>query len=149
MKLKRVVRSDDSWQHCCRWCKYFEKGKCYNKKVVEQVQENGITLSVYAVSEEGYASQTIEEVLNNETLIRKFVSEVEKCFEKWNISQKRREEFQKHFIECWSEFADFSLKEVLDEEILKCYATRIEDSMVNEEGVSIESPSSFSCKYWE
>ena len=24
-------KSDDSWQHCCRWCHYFSDGKCWNK----------------------------------------------------------------------------------------------------------------------
>lgn len=51
MKLKRVVKSDDNWQKCCRWCHYYQNGKCWNKEVSYNYQ-NGLMYSLMEIFDE-------------------------------------------------------------------------------------------------
>lgn len=144
-RLKAVVRSNDSWLRCCRYCHYYEHGKCYKNNIITSSDE----LRVYAVSENGYLAQTLEETLNNEELLKGFMLSVESILDKWNISQKRKKEFEEHFRQEWSEFADFQLKYELDEQVSKCYQNFF-DELGGEcyEGVEILDPQSFCCKDW-
>lgn len=142
MGLKVKKKYDDSWQRCCKYCKHFEEGRC-NKNVV-----NADQVGVYNVSENGYAAQAIEEVLDNEDLIRPFMRDLMEIFDKWNLSQKKKQEFQKHFKECWSQFADMSLKGEIDEQVMKCYAMYVmygDDA----QGITITDPTNFVCADWE
>ena len=144
-RLKAVVRSNDSWLRCCRYCHYYEQGKCYKKNIITSGEE----LRLYAVSENGYLAQTLEETLNNEELLKGFMLSVESILDKWNISQKRKKEFEEHFRQEWSEFADFQLKEELDEQVSKCYQNFFDEpSGECYEGVEILDPQSFCCKDW-
>lgn len=142
MKLKRVDREKDGWQKCCRYCHYYSKGKCWNKDL--SIICDDIT-NVYKISEEGFLSQTLEETLNEEDLIKEFMISVEGILDKWNISQKRKKEFEEHFKQCWSEFSDFQLKEELDEQVSNCYQNPLLD-MFN--GIEISDPEIFCCKEW-
>lgn len=142
-RLKAVVRSNDNWLHCCRYCHYYESGKCYKQNIITSGEE----LRVYAVAENGYLAQTLEETLNNEELLKRFMFGVESILDKWNISQKRKKEFEEHFRQEWSEFADFQLKEELDEQVSKCYQNHLSDVDVDE-GIEISDPENFCCKEW-
>lgn len=142
-RLKAVVRSNDNWLHCCRYCHYYESGKCYKQNIITSGEE----LRVYAVAENGYLAQTLEETLNNEELLKRFMFGVESILDKWNISQKRKKEFEEHFRQEWSEFADFQLKEELDEQVSKCYQNHLSDVDVDE-GIEISDPENFCCKDW-
>ena len=144
MRLKRVQKKDDSWQHCCRYCHYYSNGKCWNKDLSIVGEE---VMNVYSVSEDGYLSETLEETLNGEDLVKEFMYSVESILDKWNISQKRKKEFEEHFIQKWSEFADFQLKEELDEQVSKCYQNHLSDVDVDE-GIEIFDPENFCCKDW-
>ena len=158
LKVVQRPRVNDDWQHCCRWCKHYcysgdptEGYKCYNKDVMGHIVERQDMINMYSVSENGYAAETIEEVLNDGELTRKFFNMVLSKFDEWNnVSQKKKAEFEKHLQECWSEFADFSLKEELDEALMKCYVHHLEDEHGSfDNGVDIDNPSEFVCKYWE
>lgn len=151
MKLKRVSKNkvDDSWQHCCRWCHYFENGKCYNSDVVNQIEESSYWGAIYGVAESGKLSGVIEETLNDEPLIKTFLFSIESILDKWNISQKRKKEFEEHFRECWSEFADFKLKEALDEQVSISYQNEVDKLTWRSGGyVEITEPEDYCCKYW-
>ena len=101
------------------------------------------------MSENGYLAQTLEETLNNEELLKGFMLSVESILDKWNISQKRKKEFEEHFRQEWSEFADFQLKEELDEQVSKCYQNFFDEpSGECYEGVEISDPENFCCKEW-
>lgn len=144
-RLKAVVKGVDNWLRCCRYCHYYEQGKCYKKNIITSGEE----LRVYAVSENGYLAQTLEETLNNEELLKGFMLSVESILDKWNISQKRKKEFEEHFRQEWSEFADFQLKEELDEQVSKCYQNFFDEpSGECYEGVEISDPENFCCKEW-
>lgn len=143
MKLKRVDREKDGWQKCCRYCHYYKSGCCWNKNL----SIFGNMFEVYNVSEEGHLSQCLEETLNDGNLVKKFMLSVESILDKWKVSQKRKKEFEEHFKECWSEFADFQLKENLDENIAICYQSYL-DRTGNVNGFEIQDPNNFVCKDW-
>ncbi len=144
-KLKRVVRTEDPKEdmyHCCRWCHWYKEGKCYCK----EYSAGGDSLDVYEVSENGYLSETLEETLNNEKLIKEFMFDVESILDKWGVSQKRKKEFEEHFRQSWGSFADTSLKEVLDENVSVLYQTKMEECSQTS-GVYVSED--FCCKYFE
>lgn len=148
LKARPVVRKkqEDDWQHCCRYCHYYENGKCWNKGNFFMLDEVD---NVFRVAEDGILSQVLEEVLNDEPMVKSFMFSLEHILDKWGISQKRKKEFDEHFRECWSKFADFKLKEELDEKVSVCYQDFIDaHANSNESGIDIENPSEFVCKEW-
>lgn len=146
MKLKRVVKPDYSWQKCCRWCHYYQNGKCWNKGVALNYSDS--ILNVFSVAENGYSSQAIEEVLNTDRLSNKLMYSLMEIFDKWNISGKRKGEFIEHFRECWSEFADMDLKEELDDAVAVVYQKYLDPDGVDFDGTEIYNPEDYCCKEW-
>lgn len=157
-KLKRLTEEDhfrkfhDDPYHCCRWCHWskvedpFDGRKCfYHHNPTVEVEGN--IQDVYKVAEDGLLSQALEEVLNEEPLVNKLMLKVEHILDKWNISQKRKQEFEKHFIEVWGEFADFDLKEKLDDKVSVLYQTKVEEFGNESEGIPVSDD--FCCKYFE
>lgn len=51
----------DEMYHVCRWCKWYEGGKCTNAAFSKEIDTSG----VYRVAEDGRLSGTIEETLNS------------------------------------------------------------------------------------
>ena len=155
-KLKKLSGEDhvqkfyEDPYHCCRWCHWskiedpFEGRKCFFDK--ESVEVDTCVQDVYEVAETGLLSQTIEEVLNTEKLSDKLMYKLMDCFQNWRISDKKREEFMKHFREEWSEFADFDLKPELDEKISVLYQKRAEE-FSNSDGFVVSDD--FCCKHFE
>lgn len=82
MKLKRVDRTKDDWQKCCRWCHYYENGKCIKDNV--SIEE---TAPVWKVAEEGHLSETLEEFFEGVKLTE--FHELEYQLREWKISEKR------------------------------------------------------------
>lgn len=158
-KLKKLSDEDivdryyDDPYHCCRWCHWsrvddpFEGRKCYYKHH-ETVEPNGCVQDVYRVAEEGLLSQALEEVLNSQNLSDRLMYSLMDIFAGWKLSNKRRAEFMEHFREVWGEFADFSLKEKLDEKVSVLYQSKVEE-FVNEAGEGFVVSDDFCCKYFE
>lgn len=146
MKLKRVVKADDSWQKCCRWCHYYQNGKCWNRDIALNYSDN--PFNVYSVSENGYSSQAIEEVLNTDRLVNMLMYSLMEKFDEWKLSGKRKGEFVQHFKECWGEFADVHLKEELDEAVSIVYQKYLDTDGAEFDGTYIDSPEDFCCKEW-
>ena len=139
MKLRKVDR--DSWQKCCRWCHYYQSGKCMNTNHVSA----GEDLSVYKVSEEGYLDQTLEETLGSVKLEE--FRELEYLLRSYKLSEKRINRFNDLFRECWENFSQNTLKIELEENVEKCYQNHIEDN-TESSGLYIEDPENFVCKDW-
>lgn len=51
----------DSLYHCCRWCKWYQGGKCLNEAF--KVQKD--TTDTYKIAEDGRLSGVIEETLGS------------------------------------------------------------------------------------
>ena len=139
MKLKKVDK--DEWQKCCKYCHYYQNGKCMNTNHVSA----GEDLSVYRVSEEGYLDQTLEETLGSVKLEE--FRELEYLLRDYNLSEKRIREFKDQFSKCWEEFSLNTLKPELEENVAKCYQNHITDSNISD-GFYIEDPENFVCKDW-
>ena len=140
MKLKRVDRTKDDWQKCCRWCHYYKNGKCIKDNV--SIDE---TAPVWKVAEEGHLSETLEEFFGSVKLEE--FRELEYLLRGYNLSEKRIREFNDLFRKCWEDFSQNTLKTELEENVAKCYQNHIEDNTTSD-GLYIEDPENFVCKDW-
>lgn len=139
MKLRKVDK--DEWQKCCRWCHYYQNGKCMNKNHLDM----GEDLSVYKVAEEGYLDQTLEETLGSVKLEE--FRELEYLLRDYKLSEKRIKEFLEQFGKCWENFRQNTLKTELEENVAKCYQNHVEKSSFDP-NVIIKDPENYCCKDW-
>ena len=139
MKLKKVHKSNDDWQKCCRYCHYYENGKCLNSHMTTEED-----LAVYSVAEDGYLDETLEETLGSVRLEE--FRELEYLLRGYKLSEKRIKEFNDLFGKCWEEFRQNTLKTELEENVAKCYQNHLESK--NESVVEILDPEDYCCKEW-
>lgn len=139
MKLRKVDK--DEWQKCCRWCHYYQNGKCMNESHLDM----GEDLSVYKVAEEGYLDQTLEETLGSVKLEE--FRELEYLLRDYKLSEKRIKEFLELFGKCWENFRQNTLKTELEENVAKCYQNHVEKSSFDP-NVIIKDPENYCCKDW-
>lgn len=144
MKLKKCQPTED-YMKCCRFCHYFQCGKCYNKDYMSNYSD-GSDLAVYSVVEEGHLAETIEEVLGSVKLEE--FRELEYLLRGYKLSEKRIKEFDDTFKKCWELFSSSTLKEQLEEKVHRCYVNNLLNNETVNDGVEISSPSEFVCKYW-
>ena len=135
MKLRRVRHLDDSWQKCCRWCKHYKDGKCFNSDTTHQDP-----LSISRVMEEGYLNETLEETLSNHKLSQ--FKELDFKLREWKISEKRIKEFNTLFMQCYDDWVR-DIKEDLECAVDMCYTNHTENL-----GTYISDPENYCCKEW-
>lgn len=138
MRLKKVQKSNDDWQKCCRYCHYYENGKCLNSHMTTE------ELAVYSVAEEGYLDETLEETLGSVRLEE--FRELEYLLRGYKLSEKRIKEFNDLFGKCWEEFRQNTLKTELEENVAKCYQNHLESK--SESVMEILDPEDYCCKEW-
>lgn len=138
-RLKKVQKSNDDWQKCCRYCHYYEHGKCLNSHMTTEDD-----LAVYSVAEEGYLDETLEETLGSVRLEE--FRELEYLLRGYKLSEKRIKEFNDLFGKCWEEFRQNTLKTELEENVAKCYQNHLESK--SESVVEILDPENYCCKEW-
>lgn len=154
MRLKRVVRPDNSWQHCCRYCHYcgWEKEAmghvCYCKEVIESTAPQ--EFNVYGVSENGYVSEVIEECMQNYDRKKLFIDLIkQKCLE-YKVSGSRTQMFLKAFEDVYEEYSLF-MRDDVDEAVSRVYQERYENAMC-EQGdrtyIELDNVEDFCCRYW-
>lgn len=135
----------DSLYHTCRWCKWYQGGKCVNEAFAGVEMD---VMGVYQVSEEGRLSGVIEETLHSVDT-SKMEQDLREVLQSFKLSDKRIKEFFKAFGECLTEFYDMSLKEKLDEEVSFLYQRDAESRGTQFRGVEIADPYTFYCKeFW-
>lgn len=154
MKLKKVVINSQVQDinnfpfgeperfKTCRYCRYYECGKCYNKKIMSFI--SGAKPEIYDVSESGRLSDTIRETAGS-CDTKGMKKELIDLLKKWKVSSKRIEEFEHTFDEVLEQWLEFSLRDDLDEAISILYETSV-DTDNTTEGVEISNPSEYSCK---
>lgn len=136
------MTKDEDMYHTCRWCKYFDKGKCYKGFATNTVSD-----IVYEVAEAGELSGVIEETLNS-NFPKELLYGIIALLTEWKISKKRVQELEKYYNEKLPEILDFGLKQALDESISMLYQDRIENKIAEETGIEIDDPEDFYCKYF-
>lgn len=141
--------SDDMY-HACRWCHWFDNGKCC-KGIVDIDRSLPVVPVVYDVSESGALSGTLEESLGSANRAE-FKRRLREELLKLKPSQKKFKEFFQVFDECMEQFLDLDVKPLLDNDISMLYQNRIEGT-VNATSASaevvIKEPADFCCKYFE
>lgn len=78
-----------------------------------------------------------------ESIVHSFCRSVFTQFDKWGISKKRKQEFEKHFLECYEDFA-LHMKESLDEMVNDLYTSFGSDEVC----ATISDPNNFCCEDW-
>lgn len=146
--MKRLIRvspdskplDSSSLPKVCRYCHHYcrDSKECLNSAVTWN------NIGIYHISEEGYLSEVIEEALMEESLVHSFCRSVFTVFDKWGLSKKRKQEFERCFRECYEEFATLHMKEHLDSEISSLYNSLGSDKTY----AYISDPDTFCCKDW-
>lgn len=137
----------ESLYHTCRWCKWYQDGKCVNEAFAgTQMDAEG----VYQVAEDGRLSGVIEETLHSVDT-SKLEHDLREVLQSFKLSDKRLKAFFEAFGECLTEFYDMSLKEKLDEAVSRLYQGDAETRGTEFKGggVEIADPTTFYCKeFW-
>lgn len=136
-----VQELENDMYHCCRWCRNFDKGKCYAHIVdVQELGEEVLT----PVLEDGNLSEALEETLHSLDFKESFDSLFD-LLEEYGLSKKRMKEINKCFKDCMNSFLDFKVKGDVEETAHFVYVNAFEEQ-IPKEGVEISSPESFYCK---
>lgn len=78
-----MMNSKEDMYHCCNYCKYFDKGKCY-----KGFADLSVTYDVvYSVAENGRLSEVIEEELNSHKPVKAYAAIRNKLTE-YGLSKK-------------------------------------------------------------
>lgn len=147
-KLKPVAHGvtvdeiENDIYHCCRWCHYFESGKCYNKNVMESYADAPV--KIYEVAEEGKLSGVLEETFHS---IRKnaVTEEIVKLLRSYNLSEKRIKEVHDCVINSIDQWFDEDVKEKLDSAVSRLYQDSVEH-YAEVDGVEISNPEDHYCR---
>lgn len=142
-KITPQVTSETDMYHCCRWCHYFNDGKCY-ANVATIDEDNYMSNPVYKVAEDGYLHDAVEEAVGSVDFSD--FKELEYLLRGWNISEKRVKEFKKKFEECTENYKRTLIPEVEDS-VDMCYQVNT-DPVQWETGIVISEPEDFSCEKW-
>lgn len=125
---------DDLYKNC-RWCHWYDKGKCLHGKTFR----NGIETSITYLAEEGVVSEAIREGFT-EKLFPKLKRNLES-----SLSKKKAKEFmQAFFEELEATIADWT--ESIDEAVTIALENAIDENA--DTAAEIIEPGEFCCKYF-
>lgn len=153
MKLKKRVEekrksfvpfSEDERFHCCKYCLYYKDGKCFNYNVISSTG-GSLFMPVVEVAESGKLSGVLEETIHS-CDTKEMISELINLLKSWKVSDKRIKEFEQTFNEVFDQWADFTLKDEIDNAVDRLYQNELENSEYD--GIEISNPDSYYCKEW-
>ena len=143
-KTKVVSHSDPIPNHCCRWCHYYEHGKCYHPSITNSFVDN--SQKIYKVAEDGTLSEALKEVMADTTL-HVMSREIKNLLTFHGLSNKKAEEVLTEIMES-IEIRDNKLIENLDDKISVLYQ-KAADEVDEDVGVEIAYPDEFYCnEFW-
>ncbi len=121
--------------HCCRWCKWFEKGVCTNERVFDRLNDNVL----HPFWENGNLSEAIREGLSGVEF-----KELEAALIESKLSKKRVAEIMKTFHdELDDAFVNWT------ENIDGCVSIALTNyDFGRDDGIPIKDPSNFHCKFF-
>lgn len=125
----------DDFYKTCRWCHWFENGKCLYDKTFE----NGCKTDIIYFAEEGVISEAIKE-----GFYEKAFSELKRNLES-SLSKRKAKEFMQAFFE-ELETAKADWIESIDGIVTKALQNAIDGEA--EEAVKIIDPEEFCCRYF-
>lgn len=121
--------------HCCRWCKWFEKGLCTNDKAFEDADD----IEFYPFAEDG----TLSEAINEGFKAVKF-DRVRNALIESKLSKKKQDEIMQ-VLHSELEDAQINWTETIDEQVLGALQHY---DFQETHGVKIADPHEFHCKYF-
>ena len=122
--------------HNCKWCRYFEGGKCSKSS---DIFDRSVRDELYELTESGKLSDAIKESVKIPKL-----SKLERTLAWYDISQKRQKEILQAVRAELEEFIP-DLAERIDDSICRL----ISNMDGKAEDLEIRDPESFYCKYFE
>lgn len=144
MKLRRISEVDKMYR-CCRWCHHYQEGKCWRKGIAF----SDIESALLNAADMGEFSEVIEEtMMYPNDPVCKVLQELKDLLKEWKVSSKRIEKFQEVFVETYEMYVQ-DMRTEIDEAILKKMNNIAADSSEEFQGIEIESPEDFVCKYFE
>lgn len=132
-----------SMYHCCRWCKYFQHGKCYNKEMIDHFV-NYSSDYTYKVAEEGVLSSVLSETFHSipkNAVTEKVVSKLRS----YGLSERRIKEIFDTLVTSIDSWFDDTVEVQLDIEVSSLY--NLSDCCVD--GINIQNPNEFCCERFE
>jgi len=136
----------DDMYHVCRWCKHYKDGVCFRG-----IASHDLDAIVWDVAEDGRLAGVIEETLNS-TFPRDLIEGIKGVLREGKVSEKRIKEVERFYDEKLPEVLDFDLKEKkekLDEAVSSLYQDSVEKEVGEKQGLIINDPEDFYCKYFE
>lgn len=132
----------DSLYHNCRWCKYYDKGKCC--KLPEVAKVESLEDKAYKMSEEGYLSDALREGLNLSSIKMPSLTAL---LNGYGVSKKRALEIvQAVKADLGSE--KNNVIESLDASVSKLLQNTLVNPDGTIEGFEIPDPTEFYCKHF-
>lgn len=116
----------------CRWCHWYEKGKCLHGKTFK-----GSSTDIEYLSEEGIVSEAIKEGFSEQPF-----SELKRNLES-SLSKKKAKEFMQAFYE-ELEAVKIEWTESIDEAV----TSALQNVVDKDETAEIIEPEEFCCKYF-
>ena len=148
MKLVRTEIAENrrqlaSMYHCCRWCKYFQHGKCYNKEMIDHFI-NYSSDYTYAVAEEGQLSEVLSEAFHS-TPKNGVTEHIVSRLRGYNLSEKKIKEIHDLLVTSIDAWFDETVVERLDSDVSRLYNL----SACCIDGIDIQNPNEFCCERFE
>lgn len=122
--------------HSCKWCKFFDNGKCIISIEMFEINSNE---NLYELTENGILGDAIGEAIK----FPKFLK-LKRLLESYKISTKRQNEILKCVV---SELDDFipTMVESIDDGV----STVIFNAWNKQEALKVKETDTFYCKYWK
>ena len=160
MKLKRVIRKpaeeknpnvkctyhyegaeETPMYECCSYCHYYQDG-CCTEGHLSQFSE---CISIEKVCEDGLLSKAIEESFKDDSDFNKLLQAISGL----KISAKTKSELNAVFAECLEQYK-INITEDIGYSVSNVYEDFVDKAMeeAQKNGVAIEYPDSFCCRYF-
>ena len=140
MKLKKPPHSNPQSSgfdyETCRWCKYFDKGVCTNDRAFNLMSGGVLDDQIQYAYEDSDVTIALEESNLSDRLLKKL--------EEYFTKKTFRESFE-DMSDCIKDFLNEEVADVIVDTI-KAGARRVSQKEV--QGVSINDPCDFKCKYF-
>lgn len=148
MKLIRSEIAENRRQlanmyHCCRWCKYFQHGKCYNKEMIDHFV-NYSSEYTYKVAEDGVLSGVISSAFHDVSKER-ITKKVAYRLRSYGMSEFRVREIVGLILSSVDDWFILEFLGELDSDISRLY--NLSDCCID--GINIQNPNEFCCERFE
>ena len=133
---------DKDRYHRCRWCRFFDDGKCYHGEIGNSISD----MEVYKVAESGKLAEVLKEAIGS-CKPKIALKHIEEMLKSYKVSDKRIQELK----DCWSSMIEIwiegDLIPSIDNDVSFLYINSVNE--VEGLPVEIHNPEEFYCRYFD